>query len=368
MKNKEEQTSGFVEEDNIDIDEQEFSTPQEYYSSASGCNQLFLVKRYGRIQLLKTLKAEYRGNDLFERALRKEFQIGFGLEHEHICRIIGWKTIDGIGNCILMEYVDGMTLKMFMESGRLTRELARRIAREIGSALAYMHNKQVLHRDLKPENVMITHTGNHVKLIDFSLSDSDESCVLKRPAGTPFYMAPEMREGKAKIDQRSDIYSFGVILGEMARLTGDSRMKAVSVRCTKTLPEARYSSVEEILEVLEVKKYDRLWTWIGLSAAILVLIVFLLGKSGHPDLDTPTISLHSGLGNVTLSDEVMAALMDGRKQMSQGLVTDTTEVMNRIRRVLDEEFPTEAMRQSLLYDHQWQAVHLLFDHEFEAAP
>ena len=71
---------------------------------------------------------------------------------------------------------------------------------------------------------------------------------------------------------------------------------------------------------------------------------------------------------MTLSDEVMAVLMDGRKQMSQGLVTDTTEVMNRIRRVLDEEFPTEAMRQSLLYDHQWQAVHLLFDHEFEAAP
>ena len=137
---------------------------------------------------------------------------------------------------------------------------------------------------------------------------------------------------------------------------------------SSSCPLARYSSVEEILEVLEVKKYDRLWTWIGLSAAILVLIVFLLGKSGHPDLDTPTISLHSGLGNVTLSDEVMAVLMDGRKQMSQGLVTDTTEVMNRIRRVLDEEFPTEAMRQSLLYDHQWQAVHLLFDHEFEAAP
>ena len=55
----------------------------------------------------------------------------------------------------------------------------------------YIHAKQIVHRDLKPSNIMITHNGNHVKLIDFGLSDNDDFALLKQPAGTPGYISPE---------------------------------------------------------------------------------------------------------------------------------------------------------------------------------
>ena len=111
-------TSGFVVADAFQSVEQEFGFPQEFYTSEMGYCQLLLVRRYGRIQLLKTLKPEYRGHEGYECALRKEFQIGFGLEHDHICRTIDWETVEGLGHCILMEYVDGQTLKALLEQGQ----------------------------------------------------------------------------------------------------------------------------------------------------------------------------------------------------------------------------------------------------------
>ena len=92
--------------------------------------------------------------------------------------------------CILLEYVDGVTLKEFMQHGKLTRPVAVKIINELCSALQYIHSKQIVHRDLKPDNILITHNGNNVKLIDFSLSDCDDYDVLKLPAGTRYYLAP----------------------------------------------------------------------------------------------------------------------------------------------------------------------------------
>lgn len=361
-------TSGFVVADAFQSVEQEFGFPQEFYTSETGYCQLLLVRRYGRIQLLKTLKPEYRGHEGYECALRKEFQIGFGLEHDHICRTIDWEAVEGLGHCILMEYVDGQTLKALLEQGQLSCEQSRRLVLQLCSALAYLHRKQVIHRDLKPENIMVTHLGQNMKLIDFSLSDSDESAILKHPAGTPFYLAPELRDGTTRADQRSDIYSLGVIMGEMARQTGDRQMKRVATVCTRTSPEKRYQSAEEVAKALSVSYRHRFLFFLA-AVVLTVVLGAVLWHVAVPAEQESSVVVSAGHGNVALNSEVLTFVQRQRQLMQQGVEIDTTVVCSNIRQLLDAEFPPEAGgRQHPQYVRQWQAACLLLNHPLKAAP
>ena len=117
-----------------------------------------------------------------------------------------------------MECVDGETLEAAVESGYMTEEKARKTAGQLLDAMEYIHAKQTVHRDLKPSNIMLTHRGGDVKIIDFGLSDSETFCVLKIPAGTRGYMAPEQLKPGAQSDPSADIYSFGKVLNIWLRL------------------------------------------------------------------------------------------------------------------------------------------------------
>ena len=81
----------------------------------------------------------------------------------------------------------------------------KKIAEELMDAVGYLHSKGIVHRDLKPENILITRNGEHLKLIDFGLADSDSYAILKQPAGTSGYMSPEQKV-TAVADVRNDIY------------------------------------------------------------------------------------------------------------------------------------------------------------------
>lgn len=133
-----------------------------------------------------------------------------------------------------------------MQHGKLTLPLAIKIITELCSALQYIHSKQIVHRDLKPSNILITHNGNNIKLIDFSLSDCDDYDVLKLPAGTRYYLAPEIFQSGTSLDLRADIYSLGVIIGEMATLLKDKHLAAISRKCTRQKRDKRYASATEV--------------------------------------------------------------------------------------------------------------------------
>lgn len=107
---------------------------------------------------------------------------------------------DEIGPCIVIEYIDGLTLDAFLET-KPSRQTRRKVIEQLVDALAYIHTKQVVHRDLRPSNILITRNGNNLKIIDFGLSDADDYAILKQSAGTLKYMAPE---------QKNVIYETGV--------------------------------------------------------------------------------------------------------------------------------------------------------------
>lgn len=179
-----------------------------------------------------------------------------------------------------MEYIDGDNLEQLIKKNALSAELARKIAGQLMDALEYMHNKQMIHRDLKPSNIMITHNGQNVKLIDFGLSDSDSFCVLKSPAGTSGYIAPEQMLPAAKAEPRADIYSLGMVLGDMAKATGDKALSKMAEICSCRDPQSRPQSIAQLRQRLSCTPRYR-HALLLLCALIIALLAALAGSYYH---------------------------------------------------------------------------------------
>ena len=215
--------------------------------------------------MLKGLKEPYRQDSVYRLMLQKEFDIMSQLQHPMIVSVYSLEEVWGLGLCIVMEWIDGITLKEWLQQKEHTQEQHRHVADMMLDALAYVHSRQAQHRDLKPSNILITHNGQYLKLIDFGLSDTDSHAILKADAGTEGYMAPE---------GSSDIYSLGCILREM-ELGWLSRR--VVRRCLAPL-HRRYKDVASIQRDLH-----RCWLWpkrILLIVGISVLVM-LYGLWSH---------------------------------------------------------------------------------------
>lgn len=225
------------------------------------------AKRNGRWWVLKSLGHANMGQRVYEEMLLKEFDILQSLQHPGIVTALDIEQVTGLGLCLVMEWVDGMTLKQWMEQPHSRNERLS-IAMQLADALDYIHQRQTAHRDLKPANIMVTRNGQRVKFIDFGLSDTDSHAILKQPAGTAGYMSPE-QSGCNKTDIRNDIYSLGCILDEL-HLGWQAR--SIVVRCT-ALADRRYQDVRQVRAALG--RIRRLPMTVTATAAILVAVTVI---------------------------------------------------------------------------------------------
>lgn len=174
------------------------------------------------LKVLRQVGNEGHSIGAFDRFLQ-EYETIAEMDHHNIVKIYDLGVGDDHAH-IAMEYLDGGDLRHKIEDG-VNEVEAVRCLREIASALAAVHEKHVLHRDLKPGNIMLRKDGS-IALIDFGLAKRVklESAITDKGEifGTPYYMSPEQGHG-SKVDERSDIYSLGVIFFEL--LTGDKPFK-----------------------------------------------------------------------------------------------------------------------------------------------
>ncbi|MBQ9436632.1 MAG: serine/threonine protein kinase [Bacteroidales bacterium] len=241
--------------------------------AAGGFNCLYKAQRYGKWYVLKGLKPEFRNSTVHQELLAKEFELGIKMNHPHIAQTVGLDTDPLAGPCIVMEYVDGVTLKEFLQTNPSAKTRLK-IAHELLSAIAYFHGLQIVHRDLKPDNILITRNGHNVKLIDFGLADSDYHGVLKQPAGSDRYAAPEQKEGKVAIDCRADIYAFGHILRQLF----PHCYGAIYRKCVQPDRNKRYNNAEEILKRLQRVQWSTLALFLSMLLLCAGTTIWLLQK------------------------------------------------------------------------------------------
>lgn len=233
--------------------------------NTSKVNIVAKAKRYGRWWLLKGLNKQVANETAYIQRLRKELEVLMQLEHPFVVSTVGLEMVEDLGNCIVMEYVEGTTLKEWLREKHTCKD-RKRIAIQLGEAVDYIHTKGIVHRDLKPENIIITKNGNNVKLTDFGLADSCSYAILKQPAGTPQYMSPEQMQ-TAVADVRNDIYSLGIVYSEMNLGYG---FQHIIHRCLKPI-ELRYQNASELQNA--IRKQEKITAIFAWSAIVLLVVV-----------------------------------------------------------------------------------------------
>ncbi|MFI6447573.1 Stk1 family PASTA domain-containing Ser/Thr kinase [Kitasatospora sp. NPDC050543] len=189
-----------------------------------GMAEVYLAhdSRLGRSVAVKTLRADMARDPSFQARFRREAQSAASLNHPAIVAVYdtGEDYIDGISiPYIVMEYVEGSTLRELLHSGRrLLPERALEMTIGILQALEYSHRAGIVHRDIKPANVMLTRQGN-VKVMDFGIARAmgDAGMTMTQTSaviGTAQYLSPEQAKGE-QVDARSDLYSTGCLLYEL---------------------------------------------------------------------------------------------------------------------------------------------------------
>jgi len=170
-----------------------------------------------RYVALKALHPAFNTDASFASRFQREARVVARLEHPNIVPVYDFAEHE-TRPYLVMKFIEGDTLKARMDQGPLTAEEIAKIVEAVGSALAYAHKQGVLHRDVKPSNVLLANDGS-IYLADFGLArmaQSGESTLSSDMVmGTPQYISPEQAMGKADLDARTDLYSFGVMLYEL---------------------------------------------------------------------------------------------------------------------------------------------------------
>ncbi|GGT56935.1 Stk1 family PASTA domain-containing Ser/Thr kinase [Streptomyces althioticus] len=279
--------------------------------------------RLGRTVAVKTLRADLARDPSFQARFRREAQSAASLNHPAIVAVYdtGEDYIDGVSiPYIVMEYVDGSTLRELLHSGRkLLPERTLEMTIGILQALEYSHRASIVHRDIKPANVMLTRNGQ-VKVMDFGIARAmgDSGMTMTQTAaviGTAQYLSPEQAKGE-QVDARSDLYSTGCLLYELLTVrppfVGDSpvavayqhvreepqppsvfdpeitpEMDAIVLKALTKDPDYRYQSADEMRADIEACLDGQPVAATAAMGAV--------GYGGYPD-DQPTTALRSDAG------------------------------------------------------------------------
>ena len=232
--------SGFISPAAFSADWQDIALLQQ-----RNHNCLYTASRYGKRYVLKGLSADCQSLTDLLLLQQKEFSLGITLGHSNIAETYSLEQVEGCGRCIVMEYVDGMTLAEWLSTNP-SHSARQRAMMQLLDALEYIHSLQLVHHDLKSSNILITRNGQNVKLIDFGLSELDTT--------------------NPQNDIQHDIQKFG----QMLQLLFPARYKRLRQQCQN----GRFVNMAAIR--LSIEKRQRRQKYIPYIIAIIILIISAL--------------------------------------------------------------------------------------------
>lgn len=229
-------------------------------------------RKLGRVVAVKRLLAAARQGEAEDQQtqarFRREAQAIAQLNHRNIVAVYDHDR-DAEGDYIVMEYVDGGTLRDYLkrQGGALPVTEAVALVRGIAQGLAYAHRKNLVHRDIKPGNVLLQKEGTELipKIVDFGLArvgGDSELSMTGYGMGTPWYMPPEQRRDAKSVNHTADIYALGKTLYELVtgeipdnvdpeKMPKEGRLSEVVFKCIKSNPAERFFSAEELIQALD---------------------------------------------------------------------------------------------------------------------
>ncbi len=221
-----------------------------------------LLNRYVAI---KILRPEFTKDEQFVENFKRESQAAAGLSHPNIVSVFDVGR-EGNIHFIVMELIEGKTLSQLIEEkGRLDYKEAISITKQVASALSLAHKNQIIHRDIKPHNILITNTGV-AKLADFGIAKAVSAATIiggnNKVMGSVHYFSPEQARG-AYVDERSDIYSLGIVLYEMLTgkvpFDGDNPISIALMHINEPMPSvsAEVPGIPPQLEKIIMKATDK---------------------------------------------------------------------------------------------------------------
>lgn len=263
--------------------------------SDSGHNLIYRAQMGGKWVVLKAAKpteGEWTRNQLL---LEREFEIMHRLDSIYVVQTISMVDDPQLGRAILMEYIHGRPLDKFIAEKPSCTE-RRRVADELMEALIFLHDRQIVHGDLKPSNILITASGNHVRLIDFGFADN-EAYIAKNIGTSPSISMGEQLPTDALLLER-DIYA----LGKMLALLFPHSAKPIIRRCLAS-DRSRYISVRQVRAALH--RYWRMRWLLPLILAfigICAIIIHILPSQVLPS-QQPVVSSQPAEGPIKRSPE-----------------------------------------------------------------
>ena len=240
--------------------------------SDSGHNLVYRAQMGGKWVVLKAAKPDEGELTRNQLLLEREFEIMHRLDSIYVVQTIAMVDDPQLGRSILMEYVHGRPLDKFV-AGNPTSTERRRVADELMEALIFLHERQIVHGDLKPSNILITDSGNHVRLIDFGFSDN-EAFIAKNIGTSPSISSPDQLPTDVLKPER-DIYA----LGKMLALLFPHSLKPVIRRCLAS-DRSRYISVRQVRAALH--RYWRMRWLMPWILAITTIIAFVIVFQPNP--------------------------------------------------------------------------------------
>ena len=227
------------------INSNEYADLRPLYASRYGNSRIFTANNHGKKVIVKALKAECANDAACKASLRQEYETTSMLDNKYIRKALDFTNIEGLGDCIIFEYVDGKSLAEHVRVGTLSEKQVKSILTEVCDGLNFLHRNGLVHCNLNPENVMVSANDGHVKLIDIGVpetkQDADRELLIKEME----FVAPEIIKGE-DFDSRADIYSIGKIMEFIGERNISKQFHAAATHCTQFSKEQRFDTISDV--------------------------------------------------------------------------------------------------------------------------
>lgn len=227
------------------INSNEYADLRPLYASRYGNSRIFTANNHGKKVIVKALKAECADDAACKASLRQEYETTSMLDNKYIRKALDFTNIEGLGDCIVFEYVDGKSLAEHVRVGTLSEKQVKSILTEVCDGLNFLHRNGLVHCNLNPENVVVSANDGHVKLIDIGVpetkQDADRELLIKEME----FVAPEIIKGE-DFDSRADIYSIGKIMEFIGERNISKQFHAAATHCTQFSKEQRFDTISDV--------------------------------------------------------------------------------------------------------------------------